>query len=86
MASAVRKPDNRISEEAYFALEKRTDTRHEFIDGYVYAMVGGSFNHGRITQTLARKIGNHLDGKPCDVFSESAKIKIPSLRSGEKKK
>ena len=32
MASAVRKPDERISEEAYFALEKRTDTRHEFIE------------------------------------------------------
>ena len=35
MASAVRNPDERISEAAYFALEKQTDTRHEFLDGYV---------------------------------------------------
>jgi hypothetical protein len=35
MASAVRKIDQRISEEAYFELEKKTDTRHEFIDGYI---------------------------------------------------
>lgn len=77
MASAVRKPDEKISEEAYFALEKTTDTRHEFIDGYVYAMVGGSFNHGRITHTLARHIGNHLQGKPCEVFAESTKVKTP---------
>ena len=83
MASAVRKPDERISEEAYFALEKRTDTRHEFIDGYVYAMVGGSFNHSRITQNIASGIRNHLKGKPCEVFSESTKVKIPSLRSSE---
>jgi len=77
MASAVRRPDERVSEAEYFALEKKTDTRHELIDGYVYAMVGGSFNHSRITQTLARKIGNHLQGKPCEVFAESTKVKTP---------
>ena len=60
MASAVRKPNERISEEAYFELEKQTDTRHEFIDGYVYAMVGGSFNHSRITRNIARAMELHL--------------------------
>ena len=40
MALAVRKTDERISEEAYFALEKRTDTRHEYIDGHAYAIMG----------------------------------------------
>ena len=83
MASAVRKPDERISEEAYFELEKQTDTRHEFIDGYVYAMVGGSFNHSRITRNIARAMELHLKGKPCEVFAESTKVKIPSLLSGE---
>ena len=40
-------------------------------------MVGGSFNHGTLTGTLARKIGNHLEGKPCRVFAESIKVRIP---------
>ncbi|PTQ91378.1 Uma2 family endonuclease [Agitococcus lubricus] len=77
MASAVRNLDEPICEEAYLELEKQTDIRHEYIDGYVYAMVGGSFNHGRITQNLARKIGNYLEGKPCEVFAESTKVKMP---------
>ncbi len=77
MASAVRKTDERISEEAYFELEKKTDTRHELIDGYVYAMVGGSFNHSRITRNIARAMEFHLKGKPCEVFSESTKVKTP---------
>ena len=68
MASAVRQQDEIISEDAYFELEKQTDTRHEFIDGYVYAIVGGSFNHGTLIGTIAREIGNHLKGKPCRVF------------------
>lgn len=83
MASAVRKLDERISEAEYFALEKRTDTRHEFVDGYVYAMVGGSFNHGTLTGTIAREIGNHLKGKPCRVFSESIKVKVANQQRGE---
>jgi Uma2 family endonuclease len=83
MASAARKSEVRISEEAYFALEKETDSRHEFIDGYVYAMVGGSVNHGTLISTLVREIGVHLKGKPCRVFSEGTKVKIPSLRGGE---
>lgn len=77
MASAVPRLDEQICEEAYLALEKQTDIRHEYMDGYVYAMVGGSFNHGRITQNLARKIGNYLEGKPCEVFAESTKVKMP---------
>ena len=83
MASAVRKLDERISEAEYFALEKKTDTRHEFVDGYVYAMVGGSFNHGTLTGTIAREIGNHLKGKPCRVFSESIKVKVANQQRGE---
>lgn len=83
MASAVRRFDERISEAEYFALEKKTDTRHEFVDGYVYAMVGGSFNHGTLTGTIAREIGNHLKGKPCRVFSESIKVKVANQQRGE---
>jgi Uma2 family endonuclease len=74
--SAVHKSDERISEKEYFQLEKCSDARYELIDGYIYAMVVGSFNHGRITGNISRKIGNHLEGKPCEVFSESTKVGI----------
>lgn len=77
--SAISKQDVLISEQGYFDLEKQTDTRHEYIDGYVYAMVGGSFNHGTLVGAIAGEIRNHLKGKPCRVFSESIKVKIPSI-------
>lgn len=67
-----------LSEQEYFALEQKTSLRHEFINGEVYAMVGGSFNHARLVSTLSRLIGNHLEGHPCEVFAESTKIKVPS--------
>lgn len=83
MASAVRKTDERMTEEEYFVLEKQTDTRHEFIDGYVYAMVGGSFNHGTLIGNVAGEIRNYLKGKPCRVFSEGTKVKVPNPHHGD---
>lgn len=77
MASAVRKLDEQFSEQAYVELEKQTNMRHEYIDGHVYAMVGGSFNHSRISQNIASSIRHHLKGKPCEVFAESTKVKTP---------
>ena len=41
-------------------------------------MVGGSIQHGTLVSTLARKIGNHLEAKPCQVFSEGTKVKTPT--------
>ena len=83
MASAVRKTDDRMTEEEYFALEKQTDTRHEFVDGDVYAMVGGSFNHGRLTRNIAYFIEGHLKGKTCEMFAESTKVKVPNPHHGD---
>ncbi|GAA5015558.1 Uma2 family endonuclease [Acinetobacter puyangensis] len=64
------------SEQDYFALEHTSELRHEYIDGEVFAMVGGSFNHARLVSTFSRLIGNHLEGHPCEVFAESTKLKV----------
>jgi Uma2 family endonuclease len=68
-----------ITPEAYLSHEKATlDTRHEYIDGYVVAMVGGTIQHGKMITNIARLLGNHLMGKPCDVFSSDVKLKVES--------
>ena len=73
--SAVLK-DNRISVEEYLAGELISETRHEYIDGYIYAMAGASSNHGRIASNLARELGQHLKNLPCDVFISDFKVHI----------
>ena len=68
-----------VSPQAYLAHEKASvDTRHEYIDGYLVAMAGGSINHGKMITNIARLLGNHLVGKPCDVFSSDVKLKVES--------
>ena len=51
-----------MAPEAYFAWEEQQLEKHEYIDGQVYAMSGGSVNHSRIAVRLTTLFSNHLEG------------------------
>jgi Uma2 family endonuclease len=65
-----------LSEESYLAFEEESESKHEYVEGEIYAMAGAGTNHNRITATLTRHFGNHLDGKPCEVFASDMKLKV----------
>ncbi|MGR8981441.1 MAG: Uma2 family endonuclease [Gammaproteobacteria bacterium] len=67
-----------INEEDYLQGELISDVKHELIDGRVYAMAGASANHERIAGNIYRKLGNHLEGSPCEPFGSDMKIKAGS--------
>jgi Uma2 family endonuclease len=60
----------------YLALERQAAERHEFLEGIIYAMAGGSVNHGRIQVNLLRALGNQLSQRPCEVFGSELKIHV----------
>jgi Uma2 family endonuclease len=62
--------------EEYLALERDTGLRHEFVDGEVRAMSGGSLRHSAIKTNLARLVGNALVGGPCRTYDSDAKIRV----------
>ena len=65
-----------ISEAEYLAGEKIADIKHEYIDGEVFAMAGASASHNRISLNVARKFGNHLEGKPCQPYISDMKVNV----------
>jgi Uma2 family endonuclease len=65
-----------ISVDDYLQGELISDLKHELIDGYVYAMAGASASHERISLNILRKIGNHLENKPCEPFGSDMKLRI----------
>ncbi len=77
--SAVLK-DNKISVEEYLEGELLSDVKHEYIDGYIYAMAGASRNHDRISKMVARKFGEHLDNTPCEVFGQDIKVYVSNTK------
>ena len=60
----------------FLAWEENQPERHEFFRGETYAMVGGTARHNRVILNLASRIGDHLDGTPCQVFAENMKVQI----------
>ena len=78
MVAYVQRP--RWSVKDYFELESFSPVRHEFIDGYVYAMAGGSTAHGLISANVIALLRPLLRGGPCRVFSSDVKVQVSSSR------
>ena len=64
----------RYTVEQYLEMERASDIRHEFLDGYVYAMAGESEAHGIITTNLVIEIGSRLKGSGCRTFGKDTKV------------
>ena len=64
--------------EAYFAFEEASETRHEYVNGRVYAMTGASWNHTVITGNTQAHLHAQLRGKPCTSIPNEMKLKVDS--------
>jgi Uma2 family endonuclease len=60
----------------YVAFERGAETKHEYVNGEVYAMAGGSPEHARLQARLARLLGNALEDQPCEVFSSDLRVRV----------
>jgi Uma2 family endonuclease len=63
------------SPEEYLELERVSETRHELLDGDVYAMAGESLSHSRVCINLARESGSKLKGRSCEPLSPNMKVR-----------
>jgi Uma2 family endonuclease len=59
----------------YLALEEASPVRHEFLDGEIYAMAGGSPDHAALAAALIRIIGNQLP-PGCRTFTADLRVRI----------
>lgn len=60
----------------YLAREQTSDVKHEYLRGDVWAMAGGTPEHGRLAMSIGRILGNLLVGRPCVVFSSDVRIRV----------
>lgn len=73
-------PDPVFTPEAYLLWENdnNTGSRHEYVNGLIYAMTGASRNHNRVGGRLYARLLQHLQGTPCEPFQSDMKVKIQS--------
>lgn len=73
---AVPNQSPKLTPTQYFAWEEQQLHRHEFINGEVYAMSGGTQNHSRIALKFGALLDNHLSNSSCRVFNSDCRVKI----------
>ena len=66
----------RLSPQEYLDLEARSDIKHEYIDGEVYAMAGSSDDHAAIVGNAVMTIGPHLRRSGCRLYPQDVKAQI----------
>lgn len=74
MAEPARKPTYTFAE--YLAQEATSNIRHEYLDGEIFAMSGGTIEHGAIAANVIRLLGNALLGKPCRVLTSDVRVRV----------
>ena len=65
-----------MSIEEYLEFEEGTPIRHEYVAGEIFAMSGGSVEHGRIAGNVFAAIHAHLRGGPCSSFINNVKLHL----------
>lgn len=66
----------RFTTEEYFQWEEGQQFRHEYIHGEVYAMSGGTQNHGRIVSNIIFILKGHLRCGGCQVGNSDCRVNI----------
>jgi len=66
----------RFSFDDYLVLEEGSTVKHEFLDGQVWAMAGGTPEHGAIAANLIALLAAQLRGRPCRVFTSDVRIRV----------
>ena len=68
-----------LSETEYLQGEQISTIKHEYIDGYIYAMAGALDAHVTIAGNLFALLRNHVRGSGCRVYISDMKARIESL-------
>lgn len=68
----------RLTPEEYLEIERAAEFRHEYYNGRMYAMAGGSVRHAIIIGNLAGELHAALKKRPCIVTTNDLRICVSS--------
>ncbi|MBO1350529.1 MAG: Uma2 family endonuclease [Hormoscilla sp. GUM202] len=68
------------SREEYFALEEKSEIKHEYHNGEIVPMTGGTTNHNRIAINLVTSLKFALRGQKISFFTSDVRLGFPAHR------
>ena len=65
-----------LTVDEYLLREEQSEVRHEFYNGEVYAMAGGTITHNLLIDNVKDLLKKQLRPRGCRVFSENVKVEV----------
>ncbi len=62
--------------EEYLLLEEHSNVKHEFFDGQIIAMGGGTLEHAAMAARISTSLSVQLRGRRCKVYTSDARVRI----------
>jgi Uma2 family endonuclease len=66
----------------YLALEELSTVKHEYLDGQVWAMAGGTPDHAAVCANVTVLLGTSLRGRRCRVYSSDLRVRVRATGLG----
>jgi Uma2 family endonuclease len=73
-------PEPLISIEEYLEFEAQSELKHEYCDGRMWAMAGGTGAHNTICFNIGASLGAQLRGSSCRGFTADQRVRIPDTK------
>jgi len=77
--TAKSKEKNQMTPGEYLEFERNSEIRHEYFEGEIFAMTGGSLNHNQISTNIVRELGSQLKNSPCRPFASDMRVKVNEI-------
>ncbi len=74
MTEPARKLSSTFAE--YLALEAASPTRHEYVNGEIFAMAGGTPDHSALAASVIHLLTAALIDRPCRVYTSDLRIRV----------
>lgn len=68
--------ENTMTIEDYLVLDRQSEQRHEYLEGKIFAMSGGSPWHAQIIANLGAELRTALRDRPCWVFVSDLRLRV----------
>lgn len=78
----MRAPHRHNTWDEYLIVEETSGVKHEFFDGCIYAMSGGTVEHAQLAASVIIALGTQLRGTGCRVFSSDLRVRVEASGLG----
>jgi Uma2 family endonuclease len=69
-------PRRRYTFQEYLSAERIAVVKHEFVNGEIHAMAGGTPEHAALSGRVIIALGIALQGRPCQVYTSDLRVRV----------